>query len=330
MRKRLIPLLLCLFFAGAASYGGGTSEPAGGPKKLRAGIVQAVDNNFYNNSLTFAEYIKEGSQGAIIIEVYPAGQLGEERDITASLTEGSIDFCINANGELAKRIPEYGICDAPYIFANVEHMQKVVMGDLFKPVHERLRKEFGIRILGSLYVGIRHVVTNNKQVRTPADLKGMKIRVPDQQPSIDAFKMLGANPTPIPFGELYLALQQGIVDAAENSYSNIIGPKVYEVTQYLCLTGHIMQNNYLTISEKTFQTLTAEQQKLMVEQGERICREGTEQMIDLERGELYQRLLGYGMIPVEADVEAFSKLAKTNLNGSGFDAALYTKIQAYK
>ena len=327
MGKKTISFLLCLLFCCTIIYAGGRGD-AGGSRRLTAGLVHAVDHNFTTNTRTFAERVAEVTNGAIRIEVFPAGQLGEERDITAALTEGSIDFCINANGEFAKRVPEFGICDAPYVFKSPDHMARVVMSSIFMPLHDRLRNEFGIRILGSLYVGSRHITTGGRQIRTPADLVGFRIRVPDQQPAINAFRMLGANPTPIPFGELYLALQQGLADGQENSFGNIIGPKVHEVQDYLFLTGHIIQNNYLTISQRTFQSLSSDHQQVMLREGERICKEGSDQMLRLEATD-QRRFLENHMRIIDVDVSAFQRVAQNNLQGSGFDPAWYMRIQGF-
>lgn len=304
-----------------------TSSPE--PIRLTAGIVQAVDHPFTIAMNKFADYVSEGTNGAVTIEVFPANQLGEERDITAGLTEGTIDFCLNANGELAKRVEGYSIGDAPYVFKSPEHLQKVVMSDVFQTLHKELLDNHGIRVLGSFYLGTRNITSSSKKIQTPEDLKGFKIRVPDQQPAMNAFKLLGANPTPVPFSELYLALQQGVVAGQENPFSQILGNKLYEVQKYLSLTGHITQCLYLTISEKTYQKLTSEQRTIIEDAAARISDEATKEMIGLEKNEQLKQLVDYGMEVVEVDKEKFREHVLRELPGSGyFDEELYNKIQS--
>lgn len=307
----------------------GSNTGAAEPIRLTAGIVQAVDHPFTIAMNKFADYVSEGTDGAVTIEVFPANQLGEERDITAGLTEGTIDFCLNANGELAKRVEGYSIGDAPYVFKSPEHLQKVVMSDVFQVLHKELLDKHGIRVLGSFYLGTRNITSSSKKIQVPEDLKGFKIRVPDQKPAMDAFKLLGANPTPVPFSELYLALQQGVVAGQENPFSQILGNKLYEVQKYLSLTGHITQCLYLTISEKTYQKLTPDQRQVIEDAATRISDEATEEMIGLEKNEQLKQLVDYGMEVVEVDQNRFRELVNAELPGSGyFDVEMYKKIQS--
>ena len=313
----------------AAASSGEQAAPAGGEKiRLTAGLVNAVDHPFTIGMQTFAKYVSEATDGQIEIEVFPANQLGEERDITAGLTEGTIDFCLNANGELSKRVDGYAIGDAPYLFSGPDQMQKTVMGDTFQEFHKELLDNYGIRVLSSFYLGTRHVTSGTKPIRTPEDLKGFKIRVPDQPPSVNAFEVLGANPTPVPFGELYLALQQGVVEGQENSFGQILGSKVQEVQKYLSLTGHVVQNLYLTISEKTYQKLTPEQRAIIEELAVKIADEVTAEMIELEQTEQLQTLKDAGMEVIEVDQDAFRQVALANMPANGFfDMELYKRIQ---
>lgn len=300
--------------------------PAAEPVKLVVGLVQASSHNFVGYMEKFAESVSEATDGTVTVEIFADSQLGGEADVTAALTEGTIDMCINATGELAKRVPAYGICDAPFVYKSAEHMNKVVNSDLFQEYHDELLANYGIRVLGSFYVGTRHI-TSNKPINTPEDLVGLKIRVPDQEPSMNAFKIFDAAPTGLAYAELYMALQQGVVDAEENSYGIIISGKLYEVQKYLALTGHQIQNNFLTISEKTFQKLSPEQQEAVLECAAKVCEEGTADMIyqeeNVQRGELEDKIE-----IVEVDQAAFRDVAMANMEANGyFDLDMYQKIQ---
>lgn len=331
MKKVLAGLLiLCmtLSMAGFVQPRQLSSEAKSAPEpvKLVVGLVQASSHEFVQYMEHFGELVSEATNGTVTVEVFADSQLGGEADITASLTEGTIDMCINATGELAKRVPAYGICDAPFVFRDPEHMNKVVTSDMFQAYHDELLENFGIRVLGSFYVGTRHI-TANKPIETPEDLVGLKIRVPDQEPSMNAFKLFDAAPTGLAYAELYMALQQGVVDAEENSFGIIISGNLFEVQDYLSLTGHQIQNNFLTISEATFQKLTPEQQQAVIDCAKTVCEEGTQDMIDKEMTEQLASLEDKIEI-VEVDKEAFREVAMENMEENGFfDLDMYQQIQ---
>lgn len=333
MRKFLSVLLICLIavsglFASASketSEGTATDKPI----TLVVGLVQSNSHNFVGYMQEFAKEVNEATGGTVSVEIFADSQLGGEADITAALTEGTIDMCINANGELAKRVPEYGICDAPFVFKSPQHMDKVVNSSIFTEYHERLLNDYGIRVLGSFYVGARHI-TANKKIETPDDLVNLKIRVPDQEPSMNAFKLFNAAPTGLAYSELYMALQQGVVDAEENSYGIIISGKLYEVQKYLSLTGHQIQNNFLTISEKTFQRLSPSQQQAVIDVAKKVCAEGTADMIyqeeNVQRAELENKIE-----IIEVDRDAFAQIAMENMEANGFfDLDMYEIIQNFE
>lgn len=329
--KRFLTVMLVCFICLTTIFANGATEAqkTEKPVKLVVGLVQAGSHNFIGYMENFAKEVSAATNGTVTVEIFADSQLGGEADITAALTEGTIDMCINATGELAKRIPAYGICDAPFVFKSADHMNRVVTSPIFQEYHDKLLEGYGIRVLGSFYVGTRHC-TSNKPINTPSDLVGLKIRVPDQAPSMNAFKLFNAAPTGLAYAELYMALQQGVVDAEENSYGIIISGKLYEVQKYLALTGHQIQNNFLTISEKTYQKLSPSQQQAVVEAAKKVCAEGTKDMMyqeeNVQRAQLEDKIQ-----IVEVDRSAFSKVAMANMEANDFfDLNMYEKIQNFE
>ena len=157
------------------------------------------------------------SAGRIVIQSFPNGQLGSSRDMIDATANGVQQIVTEGAANFGAWVPAISVVEAPYIWRDAAHLDKVMNGPIGEQFNETLVKARGMRILGTTYYGTRHITTSNKEVRTPADLVGFKLRVPEN----DVFKAMaeawGARPTPLNFGELYLALSQGAVDGQERS-----------------------------------------------------------------------------------------------------------------
>jgi TRAP-type transport system periplasmic protein len=185
----------------------------------------------------FAKMVSERTKGSVTIKIAGAEQLGSDVAMLTSLKIGALDLTANSQGPAAGLVPEVAALGLPFLFSDADAAFKVLNG----PVGDKLSARFseqGILVLDWWDNGIRHVTNSKRPINVPADLKGLKIRTPADPMTVDIFQALGAATQQIAFGELYVALQQGVVDGQENPLANIASSKLYEVNKYISLTGH--------------------------------------------------------------------------------------------
>jgi tripartite ATP-independent transporter DctP family solute receptor len=203
--------------------------------------------------------VAERTNGEVEIKIYPGAQLGAEKDTVKMLKSGGIDITPDSPGNLAALVPEIGLFSASYLFASFEHYEKVVSDERF---FSRLKKIVQDRNLGYQLVGIgatgsRSVYNRVRPVGTPADLKGMKMRVMASPTEFKIWSTLGMLPTTIASTEIYSALQSGVVDASESSVPYIVGNKYYEVAPYITLTNHQISGHMYLIGDKALAKVPA-------------------------------------------------------------------------
>lgn len=204
--------------------------------------------------LKFAELIKEKTNGAITVNVEFGGVLGGERDVAEGIQIGTIDGAI-LGGILQNFDPALAILEFPFLFKNAEHIKYVMEGPIGEVINERMQDKIGMRFLSIIMRTSRELTTTKKSIRTLADLKGLKIRVPEMKAHIETWKALGANPTPIAFPEVYTALQLGTVDGQENPIPVIYANKFYEVCKYLAMTNHLPGFMMIVMNNKRYLSL---------------------------------------------------------------------------
>ena len=212
---------------------------AAGQTKLKWAHVYEATEPYHAQALWAADEIRKRTGGRYEIEVFPASTLGKETDINQGLTLGTVDIIYTGQLFAGRTYGPLAIGGAPYMFRDFDHWQRFRSSTLFRQLADGYgQKSGGNRVVALTYYGERHV-TSNKPINRPEDMKGLKIRVPDA-PLYTMFpRAVGANPTPIAFAEVYLALQNGTVDAQENPLPTIDAKKFYEVQKYIVLTGHI-------------------------------------------------------------------------------------------
>ena len=211
----------------------------------------------------FVKPIEEGSQGRIKVELYPNAQLGGDREISEGVQMGTIQMAIPSSAPLAGFDKRVQVLELPYLFTTKQAAFEAADGILGEKLNSYLAAK-GMLILGFQENGFRHVTNNRGPVRTPADLKGIKIRTMENPIHLAFFKAVGANPTPMSWGELYTALQQGTVDAQENPYAMIVDGKFYEVQKYVSETGHVFSFEVLIANKKFMDNLPADLNELVV------------------------------------------------------------------
>ena len=214
--------------------------------------------------LEFQKALTEKSGGKINIKIFPDGQLGSEREVLELLQIGSVAVTKVSAATLSNFVPEYHLLGIPYLFRNKQHQFDVLEGEIGKSILQKGSK-FWLRGLCYYDAGSRSFYTSNKAIRTPEDLKGLKIRVMNNQMAINMEEALGGSPTPMAYGELYTAIQQGVVDGAENNPPSFVSSNHYEVSKYYTLDQHSSVPDVLLIGTKFWGTLT-DQEKIWVQE----------------------------------------------------------------
>ena len=229
--------------------------------KLKWAHVYEATEPYHTEALWAAQEIRKRTDGRYDIEVFPASTLGKETEINQALSLGTIDIIYTGMAFAGRQYPPMSIASGPFIFRDYDHWQKFRAGPIFKEVAKGYEDKSGHKIVGYTYYGERHL-TANKLVQKPEDMKGMKLRVPDAPLFVMFPRAVGANPTPIAFAEVYLALQNGTVDAQENPLPTIDAKKFYEVQKYIILTGHITESLVTIVAGDTWKKLSEADRKV--------------------------------------------------------------------
>lgn len=300
-------------------------------------IAVPGDSN-YEAMEVFKEEVERLSDGNIIVELYHAGEIFTQEGELAACRQGTIDMAYYGPNWLAEFIPYMSMFGAAYTFNGYEHMDKVLNGEIGKKIFDEVAKEIGVRPLAAFYLGTRQLNLVEKVgiVRLPEDMKGVKFRTPDSPAWIALGKALGANPTPMSFGEVYMGLKTGAIEGQDNPLPTDKVAKFYEVTKYIVLTDHVVNGTFPTINEKKWQSLS-EIEKLIVKKAIEKAREFSADKNLKAEAELLDFFRGEGLIVIEdPDKEAFAAYAKNSyLNESksiteSWDMNLYEEIQALK
>ena len=248
MRYKVI-LLLCigiLFFS---------CKKNDGPKVLYLAHTLPQTHPVHQGILVFKDAMYKKSGGTIEIKVFPDGMLGSEREVLELLQIGSVAVTKVSTATMSNFVPEYHVLGIPYLFRDKEHQFAVLEGDVGKSILEKGSK-FWLRGLCYYDAGSRSFYTSSKAIRTPDDLKGLKIRVMNDQMSINMVNAMGGSATPMAFGELYTAIQQGVVDGAENNPPSFVSSNHYEVSKYYTLDQHSSVPDVLLIGTKFWDKLS--------------------------------------------------------------------------
>ena len=328
--KRIAVLgVIALLCATTVVYAGGKAEEAK-PVNFKVAHVYQPDHPFSAGMKQLAAKVSEKTGGKLTLTEFPAGQLGSEKDLADGLVNGVVEMAIIGPGEIGKRYKPVLIFDGPFIFRNFAHAEKVLAGDIGKELWGNLEKSTGLKNLTTLYYGTRYV-TSKKAIRGPEDMKGMKLRAPDMPLSVANAKAMGANPTPMALAEVYLALQQNVVDGQENPIPTIYTQKFFEVQSHISLTGHVIQLTPLFISQKKFDALPAAFQKALVESVAEVAPTINKAVEDAEKkwlGEMQSK----GMQVIQPDVESFRKATQPVIKQfeEQWGKGLYERIQEVK
>ena len=336
MKKNwIVVVLVCSFLLGTLSVWVG-SAPAYTGDGQKALILKSGSEDPDNAAMgiagiQFAERIKKATNGKIQITHYPGSQLGSARQMIESVKVGALAFMISGMGGWN---PILDTAVLPYLFRDLDHADKVINGPLWEEQNKRLVERSGIRTAGWVFRGLRNCTFGKVAVRKPADMAGMKFRVPESAVNLATWRSVGARPTPMAIAEVYTSLQQGAIDGQENPTDFIVKSSFFEVQKYLVLTGHVNPPGWVQINDKVWQDLTPETKKVWMEVWNGISMELRKEMLamELKNHEIWKAKSRGGDVIVP-DVQAFRDAMKDVWKafapkawGEGF----YERIQAVR
>lgn len=215
-------------------------------------------------ALAFASLVNSRSGGRLVVKVYGAGSLGAEREYVEGIKAGTVEAGI-ASGVIANFFPTAAVTDIPFLFPTSQVAWEVMDGPFGDKLRALFLKETGMRALAFAEVGFRHFTNNVRPIKSPADLKGLKIRVQETPVYVNMLRAVGASPTPVAWTETYTSLQTGVVDGQENPVGSILSGKIYEVQKYVTLDGHVYGVDWFIINEKFFRSLPADLQYIVLD-----------------------------------------------------------------
>jgi TRAP-type transport system periplasmic protein len=278
-------------------------------------------------AVKFADRMKQRTNGKIQIAHYSDGQLGKWQQVMESVQAGNIAIMYHP-----PTLRSYQTTNLPYLFRDLDHATKVMNGDIREEMSRKDLEKTGIYVFGWTYMGFRHCTFTKVPVRTPADMKGMKFRPPPFPLMMDIFKAIGARPTAVNFGELYLALRQGVVEGTEGPLDVLTTTNMWEVQKYLVLTGHCFTANFSHVNGKLWQSLTPETKKVWMDTSREVSEEARKEVIEREKEHLaFWR--SKGITVIEPDVKAFQEATKDVWKGfltEPGEKEIYEKIHAVR
>lgn len=274
---------------------------------LRLNTVGNEEGIAYLGAKRFADLVEERTNGEIKVKVFHSSALGDQESSLQSIQSGTLDLA-TVETPITSVEAVLGATALPYLFRDREHVKAALEGEAGEWISKRLADK-GLRVVSFMEGGFRQITNNVRPIVTPADLDGIKMRTPESNLRIKIFNTYGANASPLPFSELYSALQTGVFDGQENPVIWAKSTKFYEVQDYLSLTNHLYTITYLLMAEDKFQSLPAEQQEILLEAG-REAASHTAELGAKADSEIVGFLEEQGMQVNEADIDAFVAASK--------------------
>jgi tripartite ATP-independent transporter DctP family solute receptor len=255
-----------LRFAAAASILGasallGFASPALAQIEIKLGHVGEPGSLFQMSADEFAKNANAKLAGKAKVVVYGSSQLGGDKEMLQKLKLGTIDMALPST-VMTSEVDMYGIFELPYIVKDRAHMGRIE-NQVFWPSIAPLTEKKGLKVLAVWENGYRHITNSKHPIKVPADLKGIKLRVPEGKWRVKMFQDYGANPSPMKFSELFTALQTGVMDGQENPLTQIHSAKLQEVQKYLSMSGHVYTPAFVTVGSKRFGSLPADVRKIL-------------------------------------------------------------------
>jgi len=274
---------------------------------LKLGHLANEENSWHKGSLKFAEEVKALTKGTVEVKVFANDALGKEMDLINGMQLGTADMLITGES-LQNWAPKAALLAVPYAFKNMAEMDKAVNGPLGEEIKKDIIEKAKVIPLAYFARGPRNL-TSNKPIKTVDDVKGLKMRVPNVPIFMQFWRGVGAQPTPMAFGEVFTSLQTGVIDAQENPLALIKSASFFEVQKYVNRTEHVRSWIYLAIGEKSYNKLNAEQ-KIALQEAAKRAQIYERQLYLADEQKLEAELKAKGMTFVETDQSGFAKKAK--------------------
>lgn len=268
----------------------------------------------------FADRVGKRTDGKVTIRVFPSEQLGKEADLIQQIKTGALDISAPSMPVMSSLVPAMEMASAPFLWRDWKEAEAVIRGPAFDPLFAELRDKHNIVPLSRIfYWGWRNFTFTEREVRKPEDMAGLKIRVPESPVWVEMIRAFGAAPTPIPFGEVYTALQQKTVDGQENPIPTIYARKFYEVQGVLTMSRHMLQNNTMMINKASLERLSPEHQKMLMEEAAAVSAKNSELQQGREQS-LLEEIRKSGRLKVIDDPDRAAFQAKIE--------AAYSRLEA--
>lgn len=327
-----LAIITSISFVGCgSSKSGSDTKQAQGTPKYSLIFAHGVDENntWHKAAVKFAETVKQKSNGAIEIKIYPNGQLGSETEIIQNIQSGTADFTITGES-LQTWAPKAAMVAVPYLVKDSATLKKLANGDIGKEIEKQIVDKTGLLPITWFERGAREL-TSNRPIKTPDDLKNIIIRVPNAPLYVKTWAAAGAKPTPMALTEVFTALQQGTVQAQENPLALIKSSNFAEVQKYCNETEHVRSWIYVVMGNKKFNAMPADLQKVILDAAKEMQSYENQLFVETEK-DLKKQLQDKGMTFVEVDKDAFAAKMEPGIQAALNDEqkALYTKIKNMK
>lgn len=306
MRKNIIVFVLISVFAFVFFSSAIAAEAV---VSLKLGHGQTKAHCYHLGAEKFAELVKEKTNGRVEITIYPNAALGAERDMVEGVGLGSLDMCITTNAPLTNFSSRFGVFEFPYLFSSYDHAHRVLDSEIGQELLNELDK---INIVGLAYFenGFRNITNSKRVINTVDDLSGLKIRVMESPVHIATFEAMGANPTPMAWGEVYTAIQQGTIDGQENPNIAIIDGKIYEVNKFMSITEHFYSPAELLINKAVFEKLSAADQQALRDAANEAKKYQREQAYAVNNTSMLPQIEKFGVKVTLVDKSSFQEAVK--------------------
>jgi TRAP-type transport system periplasmic protein len=311
MRRRVfsvVAAMLCAFlFCGC-----GPPEKGHKPKILRIAYTMGTSELVHQSAGKMADLVETKSGGAIQVRLYPAGQLGNDQGVIEAVKLRSVDAAITGGAPIGWYAPEYGVLEAPFVWRDYAHVQRVWDGPLGSEIKESVFKRAKVRMHDIWFRGPRYLTTTDRRIKHPDDLNGLKLRVPELEVYMKSWRAFGANTTPLPFSDMFMALKLGVAEGQENPLATIYGNNLHEVQKYIMETQHLIGFFIFFTGDAWEERFTSEERALLTE-ARREANRWHNRQLEASEEEFRRKLKKAGAEFVEVDREAFREIAKTKI-----------------
>lgn len=295
----ILVAVISVLAAGMSQVNAGTT--------IKLGHLQAPVNHQNVAAARFGELVSQKTKGQYDVKVFPSAQLGSGRDQLEAVRQGNLEMAVFGSDLLEPILPTIGALALPYVWDR-EKAHKLLSGDLGRQLSEKFLGATGVRIIAWGDLGEQSMLTRTKAIRTPEDLKGLKMRVPEVPSTVAAFRAWGANPTVITFAEVYNALQTGVVDGAVMPPDQMFTSRLYEVAKHLSLTRHLFLPLTVLISDKFLKAQPLDVQNAIAEAAKEAFETYDRELYVKAAAQAIEQMKAKGITITEPDREAFRKL----------------------